>query len=66
MSVQDKAQDALSRRGFPTVKFIGREEYKGREQLLFTMPNGDPVMDAPILLVDGDDVEVRPWFDRLQ
>jgi hypothetical protein len=65
-SIEQKAQKILSDMGFPTVKFKGRDEYKGAEQLLYTLPNGKPVMDAPILVVTGNNVEARPWFDMFE
>lgn len=63
---ESKAQEVLNRMGFGKVKFTGRDEYKGRERLLYVDTDGEPVMDAPILLIDGDDIEVRSWMDILR
>lgn len=66
MNVEEQAQKALSDMGFPEVEFKGREPYRGGERLLYALPNGDAVMDGPVLVINGNNVEVRPWFDILQ
>lgn len=67
MIAEQKAQAELGKLGFKSIKFTGREPYKGEKSLLYTHKNGDPVMDGPVILVDDQgDIKVLSWMEHLR
>lgn len=66
MTPEQKALAVLKKLGIKSVQFLRRTTYDGLPRLRYIHRNGQPVQDAPIFLVDGDDIQVRPWTDQLK
>jgi len=62
MSAEEQALELLADEGFTDLKFTGSQVLRGEKLLTYTHADGEPVMDAPVVLVfPTGEVRLEPW-----